>query len=195
MDKNNTSDIVQIDLLKGLAIISVIIGHIVAYQAVVTDPQVLLNGAGQIINSSTIQMNFDLANSITPQSFYKIFSHWITYSALLTQQVVPLFIIIMSFNLSLSYFRRGYSKLSQFYSLIEMKKKFRRYFTPYIIIFFISLILGGIYFIITSHQIMVLNFRLFLGYLPINGPGNYFISLMIQMVLFFPILYLGVRTL
>jgi peptidoglycan/LPS O-acetylase OafA/YrhL len=28
-----------------------------------------------------------------------------------------------------------------------------------------------------------------LGYLPINGPGNYFISLMVQMIIIFPLIY------
>lgn len=182
MDRKNNSHILQIDLLKGLAIISVIIGHIVAYQAV-TNPQIAPVVSKQIVNVTiNTQINFDF--------ILNIFTHWITYSALSTQQVIPIFIIIMSFNLSLAFHKRGYSEFKNFYSLTEIKKKFRRYFFPYILIFFISLILGLIFFLITNQQILFFNFRLLIGYLPINGPGAYFIPLVLQMVLLFPLLYI-----
>jgi hypothetical protein len=188
MESKNTSDILQIDLLKGLAIISVVFGHIVAYQAV-TNPQLVSIVTKQIINVPiNTQVNFNFIDII--YAIYHTFTHWITYSALSTQQVIPLFIIIMSFNLSLAFHRRGYSKLKNFYSLTEIKKKFRRYFLPYIIIFFISLILGLIFFLITNRQILFVNLKLLMGYLPINGPGAYFIPLILQMVLLFPLLYI-----
>ena len=190
MECKNTSDILQIDLLKGFAIISVVIGHIAAYQAI-TNSQVVSIVSKQIVDIPiSTQINFDFINLISINFIYNIFTHWITYSALSTQQVIPIFIIIMSFNLSLAFHRRGYSELKKFYSLAEMKKKFRRYFLPYILIFFISLILGLVFFIITNRQILFFNFRLLMGYLPINGPGAYFIPLILQMVLFFPLLYI-----
>ena len=194
MGCENTSDILQIDLLKGLAIISVIIGHIVAYQAVINSqifPQVVSNVTEQIVDIPILmQINYHFINLLNPDTIYKIFTSWITYSALFTQQVIPIFIIIMSFNMSLAFCRRGYSELKKFYSLNELKRKFRRYFIPYIFIFAISLILGFIFFLTTNRQILYLNFRLIMGYLPIDGPGNYFISLIIQMILLFPLIYI-----
>jgi peptidoglycan/LPS O-acetylase OafA/YrhL len=188
MEFKNTSNILQIDLLKGLAILIVVIGHIVAYQ--VTNPQVVPTVSKSIFEIPKNTQIFDFIYFIDINNFYHIFTHWITYSALFTEQVIPIFIIIMSFNLSLAYHRRVYSKLKQYYSLNEMKKKFRRYFIPYIFIFSICVIYGILFFLITNRQILYLNFRLLLGYLPINGPGNYFITLIFQMILFFPFLFI-----
>jgi hypothetical protein len=188
MGSKNTSDILQIDLLKGLAIMVVVVGHIVSYQ-VITNSQTVVSKQN-VEMSVILNILFDLINQININNFYNIFTHWITYSALITQQVIPIFIIIMSFNLSLALQRRTYSTLKQYYSLIEMKKKFRRYFIPYIFIFLISLIFGLIFYLMKNRQILYLNFRLFMGYLPINGPGNYFIALILQMILFFPLLFI-----
>jgi len=193
MDSKNTSDILQIDLLKGLAIISVVIGHIVAYQVLLTNPQVLTTVSNQILTPEVNQINFNFINSLSIGSLAQVFTHWITYSALLTQQVVPLFIMIMSFNLSLSFSRRKYYKLEQFFSKIQIKNKIRRFFVPFLIVFFISLIIGILIELTTNRQILNLNFRLLMGYLPINGPGAYFIPLIIQMIVLFPLLYLFYR--
>jgi hypothetical protein len=190
MERKNTSNILQIDLLKCLAILSVVIGHIVSYQAT-TDSNVVSIISKQIVDIPiNTHINFDFIYLINIETIYNTFTHWITYSALSTQQVIPIFIIIMSFNLSLAFYRRGYSELKQYYSLNEMKNKIRRYFIPYLLIFFISVIFGLLLFLITNRQILYINFRLLMGYLPINGPGNYFIALVIQMVLLFPLLFI-----
>jgi len=189
----NTTDILQIDILKGLAIISVILGHIVAYQ-VLTNSQIEPGVVQQNLDALTTSAQYlDITQIFSFQTISSVFTHWITYSALTTQQVVPVFIIILSFNLSLSFQRRGYARLKDMFSWPEIKKKIRRYFVPFFVIFFVSLIIGGVFFLFTNQQILTINFRLFFGYLPINGPGNYFIPLILQMILFFPFIYLFYR--
>jgi hypothetical protein len=138
------------------------------------------------------QITNDLIHSLTNGMFLQIFTHWITYSALFPQQVVPLFIIIMSFTTSLSFSRKGYRKVEDFFQRNQIKTKIRRFFVPFFIIFSLSFIIGLI-IDATNRQILSLNFRLLMGYLPINGPGNYFIPLIIQMVVFFPLIYFFYR--
>lgn len=186
----NTSDILQIDLLKGIAIILVILGHIVAYQTISSNPQVLSPEFEQNTNLQISQLNNNYSNLITFDILFKPFTHWITFSALFTQQTVPLFLIIMSFNLCLAGYRRGYSELKDYYSKNEISRKMRRYFVPFFITFCFILFVGAVISLSAQKQILYLNYRLLLGYVPIDGPGNYFISLMIQAVVFFPLLYI-----
>jgi peptidoglycan/LPS O-acetylase OafA/YrhL len=185
----NTTDIQQIDLLKGFAIISVILGHIVSYQVITNSKigSVIVNQGVDLLKNSN--QNIDVSEILSLKAIPTFFTHWITFSSLTTQQVVPIFIIILSFNLSLSFQRKDYSGLQEMFSRFELKKRFRRYFIPYFSIFLMSLIIGLVFLLITNQNILTINFRLFLGYLPIDGPGNYFIPLIIQMVVFFPVLY------
>jgi len=89
--------------------IFVLIGHSVAYQAV-TSPQAVSNATQQIIDSPiTIQQYFNVNPITTASAVLGIFSHWTTYESLITEQVVPIFIIILSFNQSLAFHRRGYT--------------------------------------------------------------------------------------
>lgn len=112
----NSSDILQIDILKGVAIILVILGHIVAYQSISSNPQVLSPEIDQHTNLPITQLNTNFTNLITFDILFKPFTHWITFSALFTQQTVPLFLIVMSFNLCLAAYRRRYSELEEYYS-------------------------------------------------------------------------------
>lgn len=134
---------VQIDIIKGLAIIAVIILH-------------------------TIPEN--LASN--PLSIFTL------------EQAVPVFFVIMGLNAAMSFKRRGYITLGQMYNKKYIESRFERLFYPFIVIFLLSIILG--FLLKKNIYIGVLNL---LGYLPLIGPGNYFISITFQFVFVFPILY------
>ncbi|PKL66553.1 MAG: hypothetical protein CVV28_10440 [Methanobacteriales archaeon HGW-Methanobacteriales-1] len=133
----------QLDILKGLAIISVIILH--------TIPIYLIK---------------------TPIIVFSILT------------AVPVFFFIMGLNSSMSFRRKNYFELDQLYSKSYFKGRFKRLIVPFIIIFFISLILG-----ILLKKTIYLGLMIFIGYLPLSGPGNYFISIVFQFVIIFPLIY------
>jgi fucose 4-O-acetylase-like acetyltransferase len=181
---NKSQYIQQIDIIKGLAIILVIFGHTFLY---LNDTQnnISLNSQGynkhiEVLTISTIIQNLN---------FTKIFTHWITYSALSTQQVVPIFIAIMAFNFALSYKRKGFLKITDLYSKREFLSRFRRFLVPFIIIYIVELVFGVIYYLFMHKNILFLN----TAFLPIDGPGRYFISIVFQFILLYPVIYLIYR--
>lgn len=173
----------EIDLIKGLIIMLVIFGHTFSY-VYNSKNNMLPNSHADVISTSSIFQSLDIV---------KISTHWITYSSLFTQQVVPIFIAIMVFNFALSYKRKGYAKISDIYSKREFLARLRRFFVPFIITYVAVLIFGIIYYVLTNVNILYLNSDLLVGFLPINGPGNYFISIIFQFLLIFPFIYLLYR--
>ena len=132
----------QIDILKALAIISVIILH--------------------TIPSNMVRH---------PLSAFTIY------------QAVPIFFILMATNAVMSFKRRNYTALSGVYPNY-LKSRFERIVYPLIILWILSLVMG----ILLGKDIYI-GIMTFIGYMPLSGPGNYFISILIQFVLIFPILY------
>lgn len=146
----------QIDLLKGFAIISVIVMH-------------------------TYNMKL-LATAGAP--FY-IF------------QAVPVFILLAAFNNAYSLSVKGKTTLPECYDPGILFRRMKRILIPYLIIWIVQLIL--VFWILsTRNDIPVQNpnhffytgidtvFNFLTG---ASGPGNYFIPLIIQVVLLVPILY------
>lgn len=132
----------QIDILKALAIISVIILH-------------------------TIPVNM-VKN---PVSIFTIY------------QAVPIFFVLMAANALMSFKRHDYKVLASIYPKY-LKNRFERIVYPLIILWILSLVIG----VLLNKEIYI-GTMTFIGYLPLSGPGNYFISILIQFVLVFPILY------
>ncbi len=132
----------QIDILKALAIISVIILH--------------------TIPSNMVRH---------PLSIFTIY------------QAVPIFFVLMATNAVMSFKRRNYRDLTNIYPKY-LKSRFKRVIYPLIILWILSLILG-----ILLNKNIYLGALTVIGYLPLTGPGNYFISILLQFVLLFPILY------
>ena len=136
----------QIDIIKGIAIIGVIIFH--------TLPE---NLPGNLL--------------ITSLSIFSVLG-------------VPIFFTIMGLNAAMSFKRRGYETLSQMYNKKYIKSRFERLFYPFFVIFLLSAVLG---FLLKKN--LYIGFLSILGYLPLTGPGNYFISIAFQFVFVFPLLY------
>ncbi len=130
----------QIDILKALAIISVIILHI-------------------------------LPSNIVKNPIF-IFT---------IGQAVPIFFVLMATNAFMSFKRRRYGSLLH---STYLKTRFKRVIYPLIIIWILAIIL-----VILLNKEMYIGIFTLIGYLPLTGPGNYFISIIIQFVIIFPILY------
>lgn len=138
----------QIDLLKCIAIISVIIVHSFDFR-----------------NSSTVPLWIDLIVAFS------------------LAQAIPIFFILMGRNAGASFERKSLFKLSELYSKTYFIARFYRLIIPVLITFLVSLFLG---LYMNKIYIGILNL---IGYFPLTGYGNYFISILLQFIFVFPLLY------
>lgn len=117
-----------------------------------------------------------IIHSVSPEFLkdsYAVFHFW---------QAVPVFLVIMGINLAVSYSKRNFSSLNQYYSWNNMVHRIKRVIPMFMFIFIAGLIWGlirGNYYI---------GWKTFLGYIPIPSPGNVFLSVILQMVIVAPAL-------
>ncbi|MFW9950223.1 MAG: acyltransferase family protein [Candidatus Thorarchaeota archaeon] len=107
---------------------------------------------------------------------------------------IPVFLVIMGFNMGLSFQHEGEKSLLKLYSWNYFKKKFWRYIRPYIILYIFSSLIA--YIIkgpeaFTQFQDNFFFEHLFLGILPFWGPGNWFLPVLFISILIMPSLYKG----
>ena len=109
---------------------------------------------------------------------------------------IPIFLIVMGFNMGLSFQRKNDLTLRELYSWHYFKSKIIRYIVPFLILYAASTFIGlfmygfdisamyhGQYY--PQHGFI----QLFFGILPFWGPGNWFIPLLFQSILIMPLLY------
>jgi hypothetical protein len=110
---------------------------------------------------------------------------------------IPVFLVIMGFNMGLSFSKMEDKKLRNLYSWSYFKKKFWRYIYPFIVLWIISSLIG---LAINGFEWNALNqykkegwhfYHLFIGILPFWGPGNWFLPVIFWTILFLPLLYKG----
>ncbi|OGY16985.1 MAG: hypothetical protein A2784_04065 [Candidatus Chisholmbacteria bacterium RIFCSPHIGHO2_01_FULL_48_12] len=142
----------SIDLLKGLAIIAVLLWHSVPLD----------------IQQQTL-FEFHVGQSI------------------------PIFLVLMGLNYGMSFARKKYHR-GVIYPRQFLFKQLKRFGIPFLLAFAASLIVGYWRFLLTGMNRLRLNRYLLLGRLPSPGPGNYYISALIQFILIFPLLYKLYRT-
>lgn len=143
ISNNNSTYFPNIDLLKGLAILSVILLHTVSKSVLIK-----------------------------------------TFSQFHIWQAVPVFFILMGFTSMLSFSHKKFYDIRTFYWRQYLIKRLKRIFVPFLIIFFVSLLFGiynGKYYIGLGYVI---------GFLPVTGPGNYFITILFQYIFIAPFIYL-----
>ncbi|MBD1396130.1 acyltransferase family protein [Pontibacter sp. JH31] len=136
----------QIDLLKGLAIIAVILLHSLSKQ--------------ELIES------------------FAVFHIW---------QAVPLFMVIMGFNLGLSYSGKTL-QFRHLYTLHYFQKKAIRIIFPLLLLYVIAIGAGHVWQQLYGEEIFTLGWENFIGVLPVSGKGNYFITLLLQSILLLPLI-------
>ena len=109
---------------------------------------------------------------------------------------IPIFLVIMGFNMGLSFQRKGDLSLKELYSWKYFKSKIIRYIVPFLILYGVSTFIGlfmygfdisamynGQYY--PEHGLI----NLFIGFLPFWGPGNWFLPVIFQSILILPLLY------
>lgn len=96
---------------------------------------------------------------------------------------VPMFIILMAFTTYISSSKKEL-KLKSLYNMEYVKKKVFRILIPIFAIVIFEIILARIF-----QQEMYIGLKSFMGYLPITGPGNYYISILIQYTILAPLFY------
>lgn len=135
----------RIDIIKGLAIISVIVQH-------------------------TLSSTF-----LT--SIYRIFH---------LEQAVPLFMLVSGYVFTLSYKDRGITDLKNCYNLNLFKKRIKRLYFPFLIIYFLELLLSKV-FLSKSLDVSFIIKNLIVGGF---GPGSYYPVIMFQFLFVIPIIYI-----
>jgi hypothetical protein len=88
---------------------------------------------------------------------------------------IPVFLVILGFNMGRSFQQKGDLSLKELYSWSYFKHKILRYIVPFLVLYAAS----------TFNGIM----HLFIGFLPFWGPGNWFLPLLFQSILILPLLY------
>ncbi|QEE15662.1 acyltransferase family protein [Promethearchaeum syntrophicum] len=108
---------------------------------------------------------------------------------------IPGFIIVMGFNLGISFKEKGITTLKEAYSKEYFILKMKRYIIPYIILYFIqTIIFLLVYYVFQPDIIEVWPYDLeglrFLGFTFLWGPGMWFIPALFGSILVFPLLYI-----
>jgi len=111
---------------------------------------------------------------------------------------IPVFLVIMGFNMGLSFKRSGATTLKDLYSKTYFKKKVVRYIVPFLVLYIISTIVG--LFVYNFNFTELLNrqyyphsgpLNLFTGIFLFWGPGSWFIPVILQSILIIPLIYRG----
>jgi hypothetical protein len=143
--------------------------------------------------------------------FLVIFDHTVPWElknfmgvALWERISIPIFLIIMGFNMGYSFKRTGEKSLKKLYSRKYFIKKFWRYFFPFLVLYIISTIFGLIVYDFNfellwfgQHYDAVYGHwrwdmvHLLICILPFYGPGNWFIPVLFWSILIMPLIYKG----
>ena len=153
----------------------------------------------EIKDTSTYYFQVDFLKAV--MIFLVIFDHTIPWSlkenigvALWERISIPVFLVIMGFNMGLSFRRVENPSLRTLYSSRYFKGKFWRYIYPFIVLWIVSSLIG-----LSINGVDALNqyrpgwnfFHLFIGILPFWGPGNWFLPVIFWTILIMPLLYKG----
>ena len=105
---------------------------------------------------------------------------------------IPVFLVIMGFNMGLSFRKIEDPALRNLYSEKYFKGKFWRYIYPFLVLWLVSSLIGLSIngdFALTQYQPNWNFFHLFIGILPFWGPGNWFIPVIFWTILIMPLVY------
>ncbi|MFX1348008.1 MAG: acyltransferase family protein [Promethearchaeota archaeon] len=113
---------------------------------------------------------------------------------------IPVFLVIMGFNMGKSFQQDGDLSLKELYSWGYFKHKILRYILPFLVLYAASTFIGLFMYGFNLSNMWYGQFypnhgfiHLFIGFLPFWGPGNWFIPLLFQSILILPLLYWAFR--
>jgi len=117
---------------------------------------------------------------------------WEAGAELWERMSIPVFLVVLGFNMGNSFARKGEQSLKELYSWKYFKKKFWRFIFPYIILYIVSTIAGFIIyednFTDGFKENWILEYIIFQKQL-FEGPGNWFIPILFQSIFLLPLLY------
>jgi peptidoglycan/LPS O-acetylase OafA/YrhL len=105
---------------------------------------------------------------------------------------IPVFLIILGFNMGKSFQRQGDLSLKKLYSWNYFKKKLLRFVFPYLIFYIVSTTVGFIIYGASFPETFADNWILEYIVLQkslLEGPGNWFIPVLFQSIILMPLLY------
>lgn len=105
---------------------------------------------------------------------------------------IPVFLVIMGFNMGSSFQKRGEITLKKLYSWNYFKKQFWRYIYPFIILYIVSSLIGYLLHgigALSQYEDHFAPEHLFLGILPFWGPGNWYLPVIFISILIMPLLF------
>ncbi|MFW9829086.1 MAG: acyltransferase [Candidatus Thorarchaeota archaeon] len=109
---------------------------------------------------------------------------------------IPVFLVLMGFNMGLSFKRHGAKTLKELYSWRYFKSKILRYIVPFLVLYAFSTIIGLIVYGFNVKDMWYGQYypnhgfiQLFTGILPFWGPGNWFLPVIFQSILIMPLIY------
>lgn len=98
-------------------------------------------------------------------------------------QAVPMFMFITGITVMITFSKTSaYTTIKDFYNKKYFGKKVTRIVYPFLMIFLASLIYG-----LWNHD-YYLGLLSLIGYLPVTGPGNYYITILLEFVIIAPLL-------
>jgi len=105
---------------------------------------------------------------------------------------IPVFLIIMGFNMGNSFAKKGNNSLKELYSWNYFKSKLWRFVFPYFVFYIVSTSIGfiiyGANFPDTFSENWFLDYIVFQKSL-LEGPGNWFIPIIFQSIILLPLMY------
>ncbi|UCC18317.1 MAG: acyltransferase family protein [Promethearchaeota archaeon] len=111
---------------------------------------------------------------------------------------IPVFLVIMGFNMGLSFKRHEANTLKDLYSWRYFKSKIIRYIMPFAILYGASTLIGLIIYRFNFDLMYNMQFspnhgipNLITGIMLFWGPGNWFIPVLIQSIFIMPLIYWG----
>lgn len=101
---------------------------------------------------------------------------------MLINMAVPVFMIVTGYNFAMSNQKKAQGNFKKMYSWDMLKPKLVRFLVPYYLICVIEIILR----FLVGKEVDFMRLLLFEGY----GPGSYYVPVMMQLLIIFPIIYI-----
>jgi peptidoglycan/LPS O-acetylase OafA/YrhL len=108
------------------------------------------------------------------------------YTTFLLKQTIPLFMLVSGYVFTLSYKDRGIADLKNCYNLNIFKKRIKRLYFPFLVIFLLELLLSKVFLSKSLNATFVIGNLILGGF----GPGSYYPVIMFQFLFIIPIIYI-----